>query len=190
MKNKLSKEKMQFTPSTGSTCAKYEGTFIQEFSIQEARKCFNLWEQESYKDVILSKAYELYDKYERKGSMLIGQGKYIGLISYFSGKAYRGMGALGCSFSRTKGVGISTKENFMLATLKEKSLENKIKKMRFKDLTANVYTLVCKVKQTIYNPDSEYENTHYELSIGLLGDDNSYVDLNTKWSTCLTEDFK
>lgn len=190
MKKKLSKNEMQFTTSIGSTCAKYEGTFIQNFSIQKARKCFNLWEKESYEDVILTKAYKLYDKYERKSSMLIGQGECIGLISYFSGKAYRGMGALGCSCSRTKGVGISTKENLMLTTLKEKGLANKIKKMRFKNLTANVYTLVCKVKQTIYNPDSEYENTHYELSIGLLGDDNSYVDLNTKWSTCLTEDFK
>lgn len=190
MVNKLKKDEMEFIPQKGRTCAKYKGTFFQKFTIEEARKCYNLWKEESYKDVILTKAHKLYERYERKGTTLVGQGEPLGFITYFSGKAYRGMGALGCSRNRAKGVGLLTKNNLMNETLKEKGLMKKTKPMRFRDLTAKEYTLVCKVEQIIYNPNTESENTSYSLTIGLLGDDDSFLDLNTNWSRCLTENFK
>lgn len=190
MLNKLKKEEMSFIPENGGTCAMYKGIFYQKFSIDEARKCYNLWRQESYKDVVLTKVHQLYESYERKGTMLIGKGECIGSICYFSGKAYRGMGAMGCSKNRTKGIGLLTNENLMFHTLKEKGLVEKTKPMRYKGLTSNEYNLVCKVEQTIFNPNTQSERTHYHLTLGLLGEDNSFVDLNTNWSTCLTENFK
>ena len=191
MKRKLQKNELVFSHPEGS-CKLGTGTFYDEFSIEEARKCSNLWKEERYRDLILNKAYILYATYVRKGTRLIGQGEPIGLLSFFSGKAYRGMGALGCSRNRrTTGVGISTQENLLLEVLKEKGLDKKIKTIRNRDLTANNYKLVMKVNQTVYSPDSEYENTIFKLaSIGLLGEDNSYIDLNSEWSSCLTENLK
>ena len=132
----------------------------------------------------------MYATYVRKGTQLIGVGEPIGLLSFFSGNVYRGMGALGCSFNRSRGVGVTTKENLLVDTLKQKGLVEKIKTIRKKDLTTNNYTLVMKVFQSVkvFQPVSNKESTRYWLdAIGLLGEDGSFIDLTSDWSTRLTE---
>ena len=200
MKNKLKKGDMVFNEKSQT----YQGTFFQNFSIEEAHKCTNLWKEEDYENIILTKAYKMYATYVRKGTQLIGVGEPIGLLSFFSGNAYRGMGALGCSFNRSRGVGVTTKENLLVDTLKQKGLVEKIKTIRKKDLTTNNYTLVMKVFQSVSNNEStrhlldaigllskdgsNNESTRYWLdSIGLLGEDGSFIDLTSDWSTRLTE---
>ena len=76
------------------------------FNKKEIEKCFNVWKKERYEIPILSKAYPIYNSYIREKNLLIGNGKIIGYIALFSGKAYRGMGALGCSNKRARGIGI------------------------------------------------------------------------------------
>lgn len=57
MVNKLKKDEMEFIPQKGSTCAKYKGTFFQKFTIEEARKCYNLWKEEIYYQYKIDKVY-------------------------------------------------------------------------------------------------------------------------------------
>lgn len=183
--NLLRKEQMTYVPKDGATSGYYTGELLVPFNLTVARECYNLRRSEGYKNVNCSKGYELYEAYERKGSQLVGKGKKIGTLAYFTGIAYR---STGCSFmhTRAKGVGILLNpQSKMGVTLKQCGLDDKLKPMRFKNLTANGYLLVCHIIVT------EYDNGTClnELALGLKGDDGSFIDLTRKWTECLTEDF-
>lgn len=151
--------------------------------------CGNIWNQEHYSNLILNKSYILYHSYNRKGATLIGEGDPLGYLALFSGNAYRGMGALGCSFSRTKGIGIILEKNLMYNSLLDLGLTSvKLKNMRFKGLTANSYTLVIKIVETVCSTTGEHSD--YAKCIGLLGDDDSFIDLSSKWTDCFALDLR
>lgn len=182
--NILSLEQMQQLQSKHM----YEGTFMQPFNMAVVLQCYNVWKQEKYQDIIITKAYKLYESYTRKGTELVGKGNCLGVLIFFSGKAYRGMGALGCTCKRARGTGLLLQMNNMMANIMlSKGLNDKIKPVRFKGLTGNGYKLVCNVKQTT-NTSSNYNS--FRLNIGLLGDDNSFIDLSGSWSDCMTLDLK
>ena len=90
MKNKLKKGDMVFNEKSQT----YQGTFFQNFSIEEAHKCTNLWKEEDYENIILTKAYKMYATYVRKGTQLIGVGEPIGLLSFFFGECLSRYGGI------------------------------------------------------------------------------------------------
>lgn len=106
----------------------------------------------------------MYSSYKRKGATLIGVGQPLGYLAHFSGKAYRGMGVLGCSFSRTKGVGVILDNNLMYGSLSKLGLTNeKLKNLRFKGLTADSYKLVVKVYES-----SDSNNKRSAFALGII----------------------
>ena len=166
----------------------YEKDIVKPFALSDAKECYNLWDKEKYQNPILKKAFSLYATYTKRGSsILIGEGETIGYLAYITGKAYRGMGALGCSCRRTKGIGLVLEKGTKMETeLSALGLYDG-KKTRFKGLTASVYTLVTKVHTTVRATGNGVSR---ELEIGLQGDDGSYIDLTTNYTHCMTLDFK
>jgi hypothetical protein len=160
------------------------------FNKKEIEKCFNVWKEESYETPILSKVYPIYNSYIREKNSLIGNGEIIGYIALFSGKAYRGMGALGCSIKRARGIGIlyADKKNRMWKELEPLGLStSKLSNMKFKGLNSNEYVLVID-KET-----EEYDNGNSSIrltDIRLVGKNGDTVDLLKNWSNCYTLDFK
>ena len=171
---------------TPSTANHYDQSVIKPFALVDAEKCYNLWSKERYDEPLLKKVIPLYATYVRKNSLLIGEGELIGRLAYITGKAYRGMGALGRSFKRTKGIALVMEKGTKLETeLSSLGLYNE-KKLRYKGLTADLYTLVNRIHTTVYT------NGHISryLGIGFQGNDGSYIDLTSNYGGCITLDFK
>ena len=160
------------------------------FDEKEIEKCFNVWNEERYETPILSKAYPIYNSYIREKNSLTGNSEIIGYIALFSGKAYRGMGALGCSNKRARGIGILyvDKKNKMWKELEPLGLStSKLSNMKFKDLNSSEYILVIDKKT------EEYDNGNLNIrltDIKLVGENGDIVDLLKNWSNCYTLDFK
>lgn len=171
---------------TSSSSDYYKKDFIKPFSIQDAKECYNLWNEERYKEPILKKSIPLYVAYVRKNSLLIGIGEPIGYLAYITGKAYRGMGAMGCTNRRTKGIALVLEKGTKMETELSSLGLYENKKLRSKGLTADSYTLVTKIHTKVY---TNGHNSKY-LEIGLQGDDDSYIDFTTNYSSCITLNFK
>lgn len=183
----VDKSTMRYYPkTTDNFMGYYQGNLIIPFNLEFVKKCKNYWDKEHYSDIIITKSYPLYKTYIRKGTELIGQGESLGYIVYFSGKAYRGCGAIGSSFNRTKGIGLILSKNEMYTEMLNVGLLEKTKKLRFRNLNGNQYILVCNIDNKVYDDGSISNN----LSIGLLNDVGDYKDLIQNWSNCITGNLK
>lgn len=163
-----------------------ENILLRPFDKDLATKCYNFYKEDAGRKPILTKAYNLYMEYERKGQLLIGKGPKIGQLAYFSNLVRHGMPPCGgYTTTRDRQIGLLLSNNRMANELVKLGLAEKTKELRLKGLTANKYQLVGRIKQKIY------DNGHVKqtISLGLLGDDNSYVDLTEKWGEDIVLDF-
>lgn len=163
-----------------------ENILFKPFDKDLADKCYNFYKEDRCRKPILTKAYNLYMEYERKGQLLIGKGPKIGQLAYFSNLVRHGMPPCGgYTTTRDRQIGLILSNNKMASELIKLGLAEKTKELRLKGLTANKYQLVSKIKQRIY--DIGY--VKQTISLGLLGDDNSYIDLTEKWGEDIVLDF-